>query len=357
MTRASGRRPGRDTQPRPGRRAAALVTGVLLATAAAAAPAAGQPEPAVVRAAAWIATQQQADGGFELAGFPGFETPDAALALAIAGQPGGAWDHRAARAAIRAVQTNGRSALDWAGDFAEGPINAGQAAKLVLLVARPVNADLRAFNPDGDTQRVDLLGRIDAGRRRDGSYGTFNATLFVVMAQAIAGRPVAGTTVRLIRDAQQPSGGWSYTGRAAGDDPDVDTTGFAIQALVAAGVRPSDPAIVGGLRFLARRQGSSGAWAAFGEADPNATAIAVLAVRAAGHQPHRHCWRDAVAPRLAGRPYRSPTDWLRSRQQPDGRIASPADAAGITTFATSQTVAALARTWLPVRPAPLVRCR
>ena len=31
---------------------------------------------------AWLKTQQQPDGGFEVSGFPGFETPDAVLAIA-----------------------------------------------------------------------------------------------------------------------------------------------------------------------------------------------------------------------------------------------------------------------------------
>jgi hypothetical protein len=319
-------------------------------------PAPAAPEPAILRARDWLVTQQQPDGGFEVAGFPGFETPDAALALAIAGQPGGTWDHRAARAAIGAVRTGGRSALHWAGDFAEGPITAGQAAKLILLVGGPVNANLRAFDPAGDGTRVDVVGIVEAGRRPDGSYGTFNATLFAVMAMRVARRPVPARTLALVRAAQQRSGGWSYTGRPDTGDPEIDTTGFAIQALVAAGAGPSDPSVAAGLRFLARQQGSSGAWRAFGQADPNSTAQAVLAITAAGYQAHRPCWRDHAAPRLSGRPYRSPTGWLRAQQQPDGRIASPADAWGINTFATSQSVAALARSWLPPRRAPRIPC-
>ncbi len=332
------------------------VVAVALTLAIGAGPAPAAPEPAILRARDWLASVQQPDGGFELARFAGFETPDAALALAVAGQPGGPWDHRAARGAIAAVRTNGRSALHWAGDFAEGPITAGQAAKLILLVGGPINANLRAFDPDADGNRVDLLARLDAGRRPDGSYGTFNATTFAVMALRVAQRPVPPSTVERIRAAQRSDGGWSYTGRPDVGDPDVDTTGFAIQALIAAGAGSSDPSVVAGLRFLAHRQGSGGAWRAFGQADPNSTAQAVLAITAAGYQAHRSCWRDRVAPRLSGLPYRSPTAWLRSQQQPDGRIAGPADLAGINTFATSQTVAALARSWLPPRRAPRVPC-
>ena len=55
------------------------------ATQVASGPAGAAPPAVVTQAAAWLATQQQPDGGFEVAGFPGFETPDAATsALALA---------------------------------------------------------------------------------------------------------------------------------------------------------------------------------------------------------------------------------------------------------------------------------
>ena len=42
-------------------------------------------------AVAWLETQQQPDGGFEVAQFPGFETRDAALAIAEDAQTGSTW--------------------------------------------------------------------------------------------------------------------------------------------------------------------------------------------------------------------------------------------------------------------------
>ena len=39
-------------------------------------------DPTVTNARSWLVSQQEADGGLELANTPGFETPDAALALA-----------------------------------------------------------------------------------------------------------------------------------------------------------------------------------------------------------------------------------------------------------------------------------
>ncbi len=340
-----------------GRRRGAFALACALAILVSA-PAGAFPPNRVTQARNWLVTQQQPDGGFEVAGFPGFETPDAALALAVAGQPKRRWSTAAALAAVAAVQTGGRSALDWAGDFAEGPISAGQAAKLILLVAGPTGLDPSAFDPDGDAVAVDLVAAVDAGFNPvTGWYGSFNATLFAVLAKRAVGQGVPALTVQAIRDAQETGGGWNFAGDPSGSYADVDTTGYAIQALVAAGAGPSDPEVSDGLRFLAlAHQASTGAWQSFGNDDPNSTAQAVLAITAAGHNPAKRCWRDAAAPERSGDPYPNPLRWLRAQQQPDGRIASPADAWGVNTFATSQTVAALARTWLPPVRLPRVAC-
>src|SRR4051812_42908325 len=69
---------------------AALGLLVPVVAPAGAAPAA---DPTVTAARSFLVASQQTDGSFELAGFPGFETPDAVLALAEAGvqSAGGDW--------------------------------------------------------------------------------------------------------------------------------------------------------------------------------------------------------------------------------------------------------------------------
>ena len=63
--------------------------------------------PGTTDAVAWLVDQQEADGGFELADFPGFETPDAVLAIAEQAQVEPAWSKPLARAAVDAVVSNG----------------------------------------------------------------------------------------------------------------------------------------------------------------------------------------------------------------------------------------------------------
>ena len=62
------------------------------------------------------------------------------------------------------------------------------------------------------------------------------------------------------------------------------------------------------------------------------------------------CWRNTVAPGSSGQPYVSPLAWLRSQQNADGHINSPNDSFGVNTFATSQSIQALRRGWIPVTP-------
>ena len=59
----------------------------------------------------WIEAQQQPDGGFEVAGFPGFETPDAVLAIAENAQTTKKWSPATALAAVEAVKKKGHSGL------------------------------------------------------------------------------------------------------------------------------------------------------------------------------------------------------------------------------------------------------
>ncbi|MGQ0519638.1 MAG: hypothetical protein ACT4PX_00620 [Actinomycetota bacterium] len=292
------------------------------------------------RAVAYLRSAQQPDGGFETAGFPGFETPDATLALAEAAQTGPAWSTAQARAAVQATVNGGRTPLDALDDLAETTTSPGQAAKLIVLVAAPLGFDPARFNPQGDAN-ADLVARMDAGRNANGSYGpaaAFNATLFAAVAQRLVGRPVAADTRAYVLAAQQANGGWNFAGDPKDDEVDVDTTGLALQALAAAGVDPYSEPVRRAVAFLDANQLPGGGWEAFDEEDPNATALGILGLTAAGRRVES-CW--PAAPRA-----------LAARQAPDGHVASPNDTFGVNTFATSQAVQALSRRWVPVVRAP-----
>ncbi|MFM7616258.1 MAG: prenyltransferase/squalene oxidase repeat-containing protein [Actinomycetes bacterium] len=311
----------------------------------------GAASDAAVAAVAWLVTQQQSDGGFEVAGYPGFETPDAILAVAEAAQTGTAWSTAEALAAVSALTACGPSPLDAVDDFAEDGLDAGTAAKLVVLVAAPLGIPAAAFDPSGDGGAVDLVAIVADGAAPDGSYGTFNDTLYAALATRLVPGTVPPPTVARIRTGQHPDGGWDYTGDlTTGTPADVNTSAAAILALVAGGAARTDPAVVNGLGFLAARQQTDGGWQedGDGQTNPNATALAALAIRTAGYDPDGSAWRPATPAGAASvaAVTGTPTEALLAIQDPDGHLVGPYDSFGLNTFGTSQGVRGLLRSWL-----------
>jgi hypothetical protein len=304
------------------------------------------------QAVAWLESQQRPDGGFELAGSPGFETPDAVLAIAEQAQTSATWNAGQAVAAVRAVRRNGWSALHALDEFADSGLDAGKAAKLIVLDLVPLGLDPTRFDPDCDIGTTNLVSVLDAGLQPSGSYGTFNATLYAALAKKVVSGSVPAQTVTFIRNAQQTTagasqGGWNFAGDPTKTDLDIDTTSVAIRSMLVAGASVADATVHAGLVFLAKNFQTNGSWQSFAADDPNSTASAVLALAAAGFDITTSTWRDTLNPAAAGSPYTSPDSWLLGHQATDGRIASPNDSFGINTFATSQTIQALLRPTLP----------
>jgi hypothetical protein len=329
--------------------AVAFVTPVVSTDVAGAAPT--NPETATA-AVAWLEGRQRPDGGFEVAGFPGFETRDVVLAIAAEAQSGSVWDARAALKAVRAVKRQGRNALNALDDLADDPqLPAGSAAKLVVLTLGPLGLDPLRFDPDCDGgSGRNLLHQINLGENA-GTYGAFNDTLYAAQALALITGSVPAATVSAVRAAQQPDGGWGFLGDPDATDVDIDTTAVAIRALFASGATAADPDVAQGLAYLAAQQLVDGSWPSFGSSDPNSTAMAILTVSAAGYDVTTSTWRDTVLPASIGSPYANPDVWLRDQQVANGRIASPTDSFGINTFATAQAVQGLLRPDLPTRTA------
>ena len=241
--------------------------------------------------------------------------------------------------------------------FATSALTAGQAAKLIVLDAMPLGLSPSVFDPAADGAAVDLGAIVDAGAQPDGSYGAFNATLYSALAKRLIAGTVLATTLTLIRAAQQANGGWGFSGDPTGTDIDPDTTGLAIQALVAGGATATDPAIAGALNLLATNQNPNGSWASSSDSgNPNSTAVAIQAITAVGYDPTLSCWRDSADAAKVGTPYVSPDTWLRSEQTAAGNIASPNDQFGLNTFPTTQAVQALLHHWLPIARATASPC-
>lgn len=295
--------------------------------------------PVTTKAAGWLVTQQQPDGGFEVAGFPGFENADAVQALAEQGQADETWSASEARAAILNLQTPlGTDPLDSVDDYAESGIAPGPAAKLVAFVTNPLAIDPTNFDPSCDGNPINLetlIGNPDPA----GFFppqAAFNGTLFAAIAKDILDGSVPSITTTYIENAQRADGGWNFSGTTGESDPtsDVDTTALVLIALDAAGLAPGNETFDLGIEFLRNNQQASGAWQAFGSDDPNSTSIAVLGLTAAGFTDADDEIADAIA-------------WLDSQQAADGHIISPNDSFGLNTFATSQSIQAILRSDVP----------
>ena len=325
-----------------------------------AAPAAAAPRAStatvVEGANGWLKSNQQADGGFELATFVGFETSDVILATAQARQSGPAWDAAAARSAVTGlVSSGGKTPLDAIDDLIDGEAEPGsvaagaRAAKVAAIVAQPLGISAGDFDPSNDNALpVDLFARMDLHRQAGGAYdfgAQFNGVLYVAIARAGAGLDVATGLVNQILAAQRADGSWDYTGTpTGGDGEDIDTTALTLVALRSSGRTLADPAVKKAVAWLAARQQANGAWQAFGADDPNATSVATVALSDLHVDLGSSAWLTAAGV-AAPASYSSPWVWLTTQQNAEGRILSPNDSYGINTLPTSQTVQALTRQW------------
>lgn len=315
-------------------------------------------DPTVTRAFDWLLSEQQANGGFEQTNFAGFETPDAILALSEATQAGPTWSPAFARTGIEAIESSdNKNPLNYVDDLVDtgdttNVTAAVQAAKVITLVAAPLGIDAADFDPSNDSAAaVDLPARIRAYVQPNGTvaFGSFfNGVLYTAIGFRTAGIAEPTGIGGQIRAAQRPDGSWNYAGD---QDPatsgDIDTTSTALLALTELGAARTDPAVRSGIEFLASTQAGSGAWQSFGSDDPNSTAVASIALSKLHIDVSTGAWRARYgAPLAPGQAYVSPYAFLRSQQAADGHIASANDAyPPVNTFATSQSVQALARQW------------
>ncbi|HEX7132711.1 MAG TPA: DUF4214 domain-containing protein [Iamia sp.] len=335
----------------------AAVVGTLVAPLVPGAPAGAAPTEAIDDAVAWLETQQQADGGFDTAGFAGFETPDAIFALAAAGQADGTWSTAEALSAVEAVTTGGETpedALDgvdaWVDDVqndgeASAAAKAQQAAKVIVLVTAPLGLDATDFDPSANSASdVDLVAALQAGAGPNLDYPgvPLAQKVYVIWALAALAAPVPNALRTAVIETQQANGGFNFDGDPTlhGFDPDV--TAAAVIALTEAGLPANAEVIERALTGLGFQQRWDGEWAGpFDDGNPNSTALVMLAGAALGADPATSCWRDRNEPGLVGVPFPSPEQAILRAQDDDGHMTSPSDVFGTNTFATSQSIQGL----------------
>jgi prenyltransferase beta subunit len=304
------------------RSAAAVVIGLVALVPVAAQPATGAPSPAnqarLDSTIRYLQEVQNADGGF--GGDAGQESGQGfsawvALALAAAGinpqdqaQPGGA-------DAYGFLVGHFRQELGGGDSDAAIPTTAFERE---LMVVNASGTDPHRF------AGYDLVAEILGRARPDGSFpylpggrGEINDTVFAILALAPVDEPAARTAVQRAADwligEQDESGGWSW--EVKGGRPEVDLTGAAIQALIAAD-RPNTDAQRRGIAYLRHAQRPDGGFPELpGEEESNvaSTAWAVQAIWSVGEDPET--WLTGAAEESE-----EPLGYLESLQEADGHI-------------------------------------
>jgi len=157
----------------------------------------------------------------------------------------------------------------------------GETAK-VLLAAQIAGADPTAFG--GHDLESELRAMLvtdpgpDLGRFASGSVAD-QAYAILALARTSGGVPVAA--VDWLVAAACPSGEFSWDGTCPSGPgmEDSDTTGLAVQALMAAGETAASSA---GVDWLLAAQDAGGGFVSFGTPNANSSGLAAQAVRAAG---------------------------------------------------------------------------
>jgi energy-coupling factor transport system substrate-specific component len=250
--------------------------------------------------ASYVASRQQADGGFAEAGSR--STPGLT-----------AW-------AMLGLSTAGR-ATGKANDYLV-------ANERELQSATDIELGLIAEAATGRISET-LYTRFAALGHPDGRIGpAINSTAWGILAYAQVGRPVK-LNVSYLLHHQHPSGGWGWVAGAA---PDSNDTAAVIQALRTQGVRGRS--IARGVAFLRRLQNADGGFelTAGRGSDAQSTAWAIQAFIAAHVKPPAGAFR-----------------YLAGLRRSDGSYRYSRTYGATPVWVTSQVLPALARKSFPLR--------
>ena len=292
------------------------------------------------RALAYLKELQNPDGGWP--------------AFGSASSPGGTLDTLFAFVAagynpnqIRSAANN--SPLDYLATAASTYIRddsnrifPAQTGKLVVgLIAAGGNPrDFAGYNLVTDLQstlQADGSYSTDAQRGFTSGAASVTTQSFAILGLVAAGETIPPAAIAYLTGRQAATGSWGSP----------DETGLALQALRAAGVDSTAPAIVNGVNFLRTTQAATGGWEAFGAVNSNSTAYAIQGLLAAGVDLTRPEWRKQG---------RWPVGALASFQKPNGPFVyawgAPSggfNPAANNLLATQQSVPALLGAFYPYR--------
>lgn len=235
-----------------------------------------EPQEAAETAAGWLALEfvdgERLEGEF---GPDVGVTADAVFALATAGVARGVL-----LGGIDWLATQAPGYTRGAGFDAEDAVYAGATAKLILALLVDAR-DVRSV--DG----IDLVAQLEAREQADGrftdtsDFGDFSSTLTqslaVLALQRASDVSPSTAAVDLLLEQQCEDGGFRFDiGDEDGCTSSVDTTGFVVQALVAAGGAEATTAAEAATGWLVGVQDASGGYLSDDGVNANSTGLAAV---------------------------------------------------------------------------------
>ena len=289
-------------------------------------------------AVAWLKTQQNADGGFGSPTSSIGTTSDAILAAAASGENAFAWSK------------GGKTPLD----FVSGELNrqsnigsitkAGDLAKVILALTANKMNPRTVFG-------TDLIKKLEAMIGSDGKIGGqadfINEHCMAMIALNSAFRPSNPQTISYLASRQIQDGTWSWNGDTTEGSGDNNTTAIAVVALAAAGVPVDNGQIQQAMAHLKKQQNADGGFpyinpSPYGTAsDSNSTAVVMWAIIAVGQDPSGTHWK------YFNRDGTSVYDRIVSFQNASGAFRWQDTASDDNFLSTVQALIALERKSLP----------
>lgn len=224
----------------------------------------------------WLKTQQNSDGGY---GSPNSAVPGSVESLL-------------------AIGANHYKAAEWRKDSNSASILAYMMANGASYTQNSASASGKFAVSASAAQMCMPYQAKSPEDFYDSSNGQYQAgagpQAWAILGTVAMSETVPADAVTYLKNLALSGGGWEWS---SGWTADTNTTSLAIQALVAAGVDPTDSVIVGGLNFIHTAQNNDGGFtydpdSTWGtDSDTNSTAYVLQAIYAVGQDPTSAAWQ------------------------------------------------------------------